>query len=135
MSVFTEQEQSYLSEQMLGRLATAGDDGQPHVVPVGFRYNPDTGTIDIGGLNLAQTKKFQDVRANPSVAFVVDDLATTDPWRPRGIEIRGEADAIGEGGEKLRPGFGSAWIRITPRRIVSWGLGGDSFKPESRSVR
>ena len=41
MSAFTPAEIAYLQSQRLGRLATIGLDGQPHVVPVAFRYNPD----------------------------------------------------------------------------------------------
>src|SRR5437764_1293427 len=48
MSVFSAAEISYLQSQRLARLATAGRDGQPHVVPLAFRYNPETDTIDIG---------------------------------------------------------------------------------------
>ena len=40
MSVFTGKELEYLAEQRLGRIATVGPDGQPHVVPTSFRYNP-----------------------------------------------------------------------------------------------
>ena len=50
MSVFTAAEVAYLQSQRIGRIATVGPDGQPHVVPVGFRYNPDEDSIDIGGL-------------------------------------------------------------------------------------
>jgi nitroimidazol reductase NimA-like FMN-containing flavoprotein (pyridoxamine 5'-phosphate oxidase superfamily) len=39
MSSFTPDEIAYLQSQRLGRLATVGPDGQPHVVPVSFRYN------------------------------------------------------------------------------------------------
>ena len=39
MSVFTEAERDYLSGARLGRLATVGPDGQPHVVPVTFAVN------------------------------------------------------------------------------------------------
>ena len=39
MSAFSDAEISYLKSQRLGRIATAGPDGQAHVVPVGFRYN------------------------------------------------------------------------------------------------
>ena len=45
MSAFTASEIRYLISQRLGRLATVGADGQPHVVPVGFRYNPDEDAI------------------------------------------------------------------------------------------
>jgi len=40
MGKFTEDERKYLSERRLGRIATVGKDGTPHVVPVGWRYNP-----------------------------------------------------------------------------------------------
>src|SRR5713226_9087797 len=49
MSVFTPAEITYLQSQRLARVATSGPGGQPHVVPVSFRYNPDEDTIDVGG--------------------------------------------------------------------------------------
>ena len=42
MSVFTDSELEYLAGQRLGRIATVGPDGQPHVVPTSCRYNTDT---------------------------------------------------------------------------------------------
>src|SRR5437773_7603082 len=54
-----------------------------------------------------------DVQAERRVAFVVDDLASIQPWVVRGIEIRGTADAIDDGGQSLGPGFGTEMIRIT----------------------
>lgn len=122
MNMFTEQQRAYLTEQMLGRLATVDGRGRPHVVPTGFRFDPAEGAVDIGGHNLATTKKFRDMHANPHVAFVVDDLVSIDPWRARGVEVRGEAQTFTEGGEGLGTGFGAAWIRITPTRVVTWGL-------------
>ncbi|MGH2558605.1 MAG: PPOX class F420-dependent oxidoreductase [Thermomicrobiales bacterium] len=122
MPTFSELERAYLAEPRLGRLATADSDGRPHVVPTGFRFDPDAGVIQIGGHNLAATKKYRDVQANPHAAFVVDELISVSPWQVRGIEIRGEAQAIEEGGDNVGPGFGGAWIRITPTRVVSWGL-------------
>jgi pyridoxamine 5'-phosphate oxidase family protein len=122
MSVFTPAEIAYLQSQRLGRLATVGAHGQPHVVPVSFRYNPDHDTVDIGGHGFAGRKKFRDVRHNPRVAFVVDDLASVDPWAPRGIEIRGEAEIRDTGGKEIMPRFDDEMFRIRPRRIVSWGI-------------
>lgn len=122
MSVFSEQEIAYLNEQRLGRLATVGSDDQPHVVPVGFWYDAEADAIHIGGHNFAESKKFRDARENPRVAFVVDDLASIDPWRARGIEIRGRAEVREEGGERFGPGYDAAWLQIRPTRIVSWGL-------------
>jgi pyridoxamine 5'-phosphate oxidase family protein len=112
----------YLASQRLGRLATAGADHKPHVVPTSFRYNPDLGTIDIGGHRMDSTKKYRDVQANGWAAIVIDDLVSTDPWRPRMLEIRGRAEAVPQGGEHLGPGFGGAFIRIHPDKVNSFGL-------------
>ena len=114
MSAFSAAELDYLlGERRLGRLATVGAEGTPHVVPVGWSYNPEHDSIDVGGRNFAQTKKYRDVERSGRAAIVVDDLASVDPWRPRGVEIRGPAEAIG-GGRPL--------IRIRPGRVRSWGV-------------
>ena len=102
-------------------------------MPVVFQYNPDEDTIDIGGRSFAQRKKFRDVQTNPNVAFVVDDLASVQPWRPRGIEIRGEAAVHTSGGRALRPGFDDEFFRIRPVRIYSWGLV-DGVSASARNV-
>lgn len=120
MSVFTPTEIEYLGSQRLGRLATVGKDGAPHVMPVGFRYNAETDTIDIGGHNMGGSKKWRDIGRDARVAFVVDDVLP--PWRPRLIEIRGEAAQLGSGGSAINRGFGDELIRITPRRVVSFGI-------------
>jgi pyridoxamine 5'-phosphate oxidase family protein len=112
----------YLASQRLGRLATVGPDGKPHVVPTSFRYNAELGVFDIGGHHVATTKKYRDVQATGWAAFVVDDLVATDPWTPRMLEIRGPAEAIPTGGSGLGPGFGEAFIRIHPQRINSFGI-------------
>jgi pyridoxamine 5'-phosphate oxidase family protein len=116
MSVFTEAELRYLQGgRQLGRLATVGADGTPHVVPVGWIYNAARDTIDIGGRDLERTKKFRDVARSARAAIVVDDLESTDPLRPRGVEVRGRGEAIP---------LPTPLIRIHPERIVSWGLEG-----------
>ena len=112
----------YLASQRLGRIATAGKDSKPHVVPTSFRYNSELGTIDVGGMHVATTKKYRDVQANPWAAIVVDDLVSTDPWTPRMLEIRGRAEAVASGGANLGPGFGDAFIRIHPEKVNSFGI-------------
>lgn len=115
MSAFSETELTYLQgERRLGRLATVGADGTPHVAPVGWSYNPELDTIDIGGREFERSKKYRDVRRSGRAAIVIDDLASVDPWRPRGVEVRGRAEAL----STPRP-----MIRIHPDRIVSWGIG------------
>lgn len=125
MASFSDAEIAYLQSQRIGRLATVGPDGQPHVVPVGFHYNPRLDTIDIGGHDFAKRKKFRDAQRNPRVALVVDDLASISPWRARGIEIRGEAEVLLTGGQEIMAGFDPEMFRITPRRVASWGLDAD----------
>ena len=114
MSAFSEAELGYLlGERRLGRVGTVGKDGTPHVVPVGWTYNAEHDAIEVGGRNFERTKKFRDVVRSGRAAIVVDDLASTDPWWPRAVEIRRRAEAIHE----PRP-----LIRIRPERIMSWGL-------------
>lgn len=98
MSAFTPRELAYLQgERRLGRIATVGRVGTPHVTPVGWSYNAEHDTIDVGGRRLE---------------LVIDDLASTDPWRPRGVEVRGRAEPLDQ----------PPLIRIYPERVVSWGL-------------
>ncbi len=122
MTELTAAQIEYLDSQRLGRIATAGADGRPHVVPTSFRYNRELGTIDMGGLHVATTKKYRDVRANGWAAIVVDDLVSTDPWTPRMLEIRGRAEAVPTGGAGFGPGFGDAFIRLYPERVNSFGI-------------
>lgn len=118
----TDAQIAYLANQRLGRLATTGGDHKPHVVPTSFRYNPELGTIDAGGMHVATTKKYRDVQANGWAAIVIDDLASINPWTPRMLEIRGRAEAVPEGGADLGPGFGEAFIRIYPEKVNSYGI-------------
>ncbi len=122
MTKLTAAQIEYLAGQRLGRIATTGADRKPHVVPTSFRYNQDLGTIDVGGLHVATTKKYRDVQANPWAAIVVDDLASTDPWSPRMLEVRGRAETVASGGASLGPGFGDAFIRIYPEKVNSFGI-------------
>jgi len=137
MSVFTPAEIAYLQNQRLGRLATVGADSQPHVVPVSFRYNPDMDTIDIGGHDFANRKKYRDVLNNNRVALVVDDMPASDKaWNARGIEIRGEAEILKTGGNQIVPSFDPEMFRIRPKRIISWGVEEqEGFSANARSVR
>lgn len=128
-SAFTEAELRYLTDggpRRLGRIATVGRDGTPHVVPVGWRYAPEHDAIEIGGARLEQTKKFRDAQRSGRAAIVIDDLASTDPWRPRGVEVRGRAEIVL--GDR-------AVVRLHPERIVSWGIESEAVGVRhSRSV-
>jgi pyridoxamine 5'-phosphate oxidase family protein len=47
----------YLTSHGQGRLATVGPDGGPQNKPVGYRYNAELGTIDIGGYEMERSAK------------------------------------------------------------------------------
>lgn len=111
-TTYTTAERTYLTEQPLGRIATASDVGEPDVAAVTFRLDGDE--IVVGGMDNPRTLKFRNVVRNGRATIVVDDLASVQPWRPRGVKVRGSARTEGEG-----PG---AVIRITPETIWSWGL-------------
>jgi pyridoxamine 5'-phosphate oxidase family protein len=112
---------AYLGSQRLGRLATVDSRGAPQNNPVGFRYNQDLGTIDIGGWNMGASRKFRNVGKNAQVAFVVDDIVSVDPWRVRMVEIRGHAEAL-TGQQAQIPGMSGEIIRVYPDRVISFGL-------------
>lgn len=125
---FTPAELDYLTVQRLGRLATVQPNGTLQVSPVGFRYNPRTMTIDIGGYNMAASRKFRNVADNGRVAFVVDDVPSIQPFRVRCLEIRGHAEAI-DAASDAPTELGGAIIRIHPERIISFGIDDPDHDP------
>ena len=114
---FSEAELRFLTSShcSLGRVATVGPDGTPHVVPSGWIYNDALGTLDVTGRDLETTKKFRDVARTGRAAIVIDGIAEGEGWNPWAIEVRGRAEAI------TGP---PALIRIRPEQIRSWGLEG-----------
>lgn len=126
MSVFTEAELAYLKdERRLAHVATVGKDGTPHVTPVGmWSVDPGTGVVEVTGHGFAATKKFRDVARSGRAAIVVDDVLP--PWQPRGVEVRGRAEAV----DGPQPS-----IRIRPRRIVGWGLDDPKGGRNARDAR
>ena len=118
---FTEAEIDYLAAQRLCRLATVQPDGTLQVSPVGFGYNAELGTIDIGGRAIAASRKFKNVAANGRVALVVDDVPSVDPWTVRCLEVRGVGEAIAAPTDS-KANVAGPIIRVHPRRIISFGV-------------
>jgi PPOX class probable F420-dependent enzyme len=82
MSQFTSQQLSFLQQQRVGRLATTGGDGAPHVVPVCY-------ACDQAGLYIAldakpkrvapqQLRRVRNIAEDPRVALVIDRYS--DDW-------------------------------------------------------
>jgi pyridoxamine 5'-phosphate oxidase family protein len=136
MSAFTEAELAYMrTGGLLARVGTVGEDGMPHVAPVGmWSQNAALDAIEVTGREFDRTKKFRDVARSGLAAIVIDDMVKLDPsevqpggWdsRPRGIEVRGRAEAITDP---------QPMIRIHPQRIVSWGLEKNPAQRNARDV-
>jgi PPOX class F420-dependent enzyme/OxyR family protein len=111
----------YLTSHARGRLATVGTDGMPQNKPVGYRFNAELETIDIGGFNLESSAKYRNIAANPQVSFVVDDDAVGEGTSGvRFVEVRGPAEQVS--GSPAGQGESQHLIRIRPRRVVSWNV-------------
>lgn len=129
---FTAEEIAYLQSQRLGRMATVNEKGDLHVVPVGFRYNPEHDTIDIGGHNIVASRKYREALRHGRIAFVVDDVLP--PWKPRFVEVRGTVQAFSEGGKAINEHFVPDMLRLTPTYIVSIGINDDVVRPGEQKV-
>jgi len=99
--VFTVAELEFLRSQRLGRFATAGPSGWPHVVPVMYTMNDDGSLdFDVDGV------KLRNLTAEPRAAMVVDAMGPR-----RGVSIQGRVELIAP--ERAR---------LKPVRHFSWGL-------------
>jgi len=126
---FKPHEIEFLRRADLGRLATVQRNGTPQNSPVGFTYNEQLGTIDIPGFEMAKSQKYRNIAHHDRVAFVVDDIASRDPWRVRCLEIRGTAEQALIAPPPGEDHLDSAIIRITPRRIISFGIDDQDTEP------
>ena len=99
--LFTPGEAEFLRSQRIGRLATVGASGWPHVVPVMYEVDEDGAfEFDVDGV------KLRNLTAEPRAAMVVDAMGPK-----RGVAVQGKAELIGP--ERAR---------LTPARKFSWGL-------------
>jgi pyridoxamine 5'-phosphate oxidase family protein len=129
---FKTHEIEFMKAADLARLATIQPDGTLQNSPVGFTYNEALGTVDIHGYRMSKSRKFRNLASNNTVALVVDDIASRNPWRVRCLEIRGTAEQIGSGDRRTEPNgdeIDTAIIRITPRRIISFGIDDTDTEP------
>ena len=117
----TDAEQRFMARQARGHLATIGPNGIPQVKPLGFTYNAALGTIDIYGYQMAESAKYRNVRANPHVAFVVDEVTAPTMEGAHFLEVRGDAETT-VGTHDLAGHLAPEIIRIRPRRVVGFNL-------------
>ncbi len=97
--VFTEPELEFLRSQRIGRLATVGPTGWPHVVPVMYALNDDGAfEFDVDGV------KLRNLTAEPRAAMVIDAMGP-----PRGVSVQGTAELIGPERARLTGGHKFSW--------------------------
>jgi pyridoxamine 5'-phosphate oxidase family protein len=99
--MFTPSELEFLRSQRIGRLATVGASGWPHVVPVMYALDDDGSfEFDVDGV------KLRNLSSEPRAALVIDAMGPK-----RGVAAQGRAELIAP-----------ARARLTPVRKFSWGL-------------
>ena len=61
-------------EGRVARLATAGDDGRPHIVPIAFAIDGDTMffAVDAKPKKTRSLKRLKNIAVNPAVSVLVD---------------------------------------------------------------
>ena len=119
-TVLSGSEIEYLKSQRLARIATVSRNGAPEVSPVAFEYHDRYFYVGSHDQSIFfKTQRYKNITSgNTKVSLVIDDLASIDPWRPRGIKVNGTAEVLEHDGM-----FGKgSYIRITPRVTVSWGI-------------
>ncbi len=102
------------------------------MVPVRYRYNAELDAIELGGRGMGTSQKFRNVVRVGRAAVVVDDATERGP---RGLEVRGRAEALTAGGSGIWPDADEQYIRLWPARIAVWGIDGDPYAPKGRQVR
>jgi len=112
VNAFTAAELTYLASQPLMRFATASPEGKPDVAPVVFEVDGDD--IVTAGFDITRTIRYRNIAVNPRATLVIDDLASIQPWSPRGIKIIGSAT--------IEHPNGVPRFRISPNVVISWGI-------------
>src|ERR1700704_2253541 len=99
--LFTPSELEFLRSQRIGRLATVGPSGWPHVVPVMYALADDGALeFDVDGI------KLRNLTSDPRAAIAIDAMGPK-----RGMALQGRAELIAP--ERAR---------LMPVQQVSWGL-------------
>jgi len=87
----------------VARLATAGADGRPHVVPVCFAMDEQTlyFAVDFKPKRSTNLKRLRNIAANPAVSILVDHYE--DDWnRLWWVRVDGDARVVTEKAEAQR---------------------------------
>jgi PPOX class probable F420-dependent enzyme len=134
--MFSPQEIAFIDAQRVAHLATADDQGSPHVVPVCFAYLDGAFwiAIDEKPKRTTRLKRLRNIEANPGVALLFDRY--DEAWsRLAYVLVHGKAEIVERGAnsaviQALRDKYPQyramtledrPAIYITPEKAVSWG--------------
>jgi hypothetical protein len=128
---------AFLSTERTCRVATAGQDGRPHVSPLWFVWDGTSLWLN----SIVRSQRWTDLDRDPRVAVVVD--AGMEFSELRGVELSGAVTLVGDiprtarpdpdlaapellfarkyaGRDEFPPDGRHAWLRLTPEKLVSW---------------
>jgi pyridoxamine 5'-phosphate oxidase family protein len=98
-AAFSAGELEFLRSQRIGRLATSGPSGWPHVVPVMYTMNDDGSLdFDVDGV------KLRNLQHESRAAMVVDAMGPR-----RGVAMQGQVELIAAERARLRPSRKFTW--------------------------
>jgi PPOX class probable F420-dependent enzyme len=133
-------EHRFLTTARVARLATADEDGRPHVVPICFAFVEDHLVTPLDDkpkdTDPQSLRRVRDIEANPFVAVIVDRY--TEDWTELGwVQVRGMACLIAPSDTDHEPAIDALRakysqyadheldhrpvISIEPGHAVSWG--------------
>ena len=140
-TTITESIQRFIHSHVVARLATAANDGQPHVMPFCYAFDGRCFYFVVDEKPKRQTgkalKRIRNILENPRVAVVIDDYA--DDWTQLAyVLVSGTATLVQDEAEYERalallraryPQYRSmnlafarnAMVRITPTAVHAWG--------------
>ena len=138
-AVFSDAELAFLTRMRVARMATAGADGQPHVIPIVFAVDDSGLYTPLDGkpkhVLPRELKRVRNLVANPQIAIVVDQY--DEDWtRLAWVMVTGRGEVVDNGeahttGLRLlkekypqygpMPLEGRPLIVVTPLRVTSWG--------------
>jgi PPOX class probable F420-dependent enzyme len=92
-----------VEEGRVARMATADEEGRPHVVPIVYALDGDTlySSVDEKPKRSPNLKRIRNILAKPAVELVVDHYE--DAWdRIWWVRLRGRGEVLEEGAERER---------------------------------
>jgi hypothetical protein len=127
----------FLTTERTCRVATAGQDGRPHVAPLWFVWDGTSLWLN----SVVRSQRWTDLERDPRIAVVID--AGVEFGELRGVELSGAVVPVGDiprtptpdpavaaaeqlfarkyaGRDEFTPDGRHAWLRLTPDKLVSW---------------